>query len=148
MARPKRSFRPSEEGQAYVELVIVLPIFIILMAAMIYFGRLLYVKLALDMVTYDACRAAVESMDESSGIYQGIVAGRNTILGWSINPTAAQVSVQPQSSWDRGTIVICRASYDVFVGDIPGIRTFITSSSVHLTSTAANRVETYRSIWQ
>ena len=54
--------RPSQGGQAYIELVMVLPLFLIVIAALILFGRVLYVKIALDMASYDACRAAVEAL--------------------------------------------------------------------------------------
>jgi len=61
-------------GQAYVELIMVLPILLILVAAVIFFGRILYLKIALDMASYDGVRAAVEALDEQAGISQGVTA--------------------------------------------------------------------------
>ncbi len=43
-----------ERGQAYVELVMVLPLFLMVIAALIFFGRVLYVKIALERATMPA----------------------------------------------------------------------------------------------
>ncbi|CAG0947834.1 hypothetical protein ANRL1_04606 [Anaerolineae bacterium] len=143
-----RSVHPSDSGQAYVELVMVLPLFLIVIAALIFFGRVLYVKIALDMTSYDGCRAAVEALRPGDGIAQGLVAGRETLKGFYLNPAGANITIAPAGGWARGTPVQCIATYDLFVGDIPGVSGFASGSGVPLQSTTWSRVELWRSDWR
>ncbi|CAG0945068.1 hypothetical protein ANRL1_02100 [Anaerolineae bacterium] len=157
--RSIRSFHPSaltrsvhaersERGQAYIELVMVLPLFLIVIAALILFGRVLYVKLALDMTSYDACRAAVEALRPGDGVSQGMIAGQATLRGFYLNPAGANITVSPAGGWTRGTPVRCVAAYDLFVGDIPGLSSIAAGSGVPLQSTTWSRVELWRSDWR
>lgn len=125
----------------------VLPIFLLVIAALIFFGRVLYVKIALDMASYDACRAAVEALRPGDGITQGMTAGRQTLAGFYLNPGGASLTIAPAGGWDRGTPVQCSASYDLFVGDIPGAASFGSGSGVSIQSTTWSRVELWRSDW-
>ncbi len=138
---------PSDHGQAYIELVIVLPLFLIVIAALIFFGRVLYVKIALDMASYDACRAAVEALRPGDGVSQGMTAGRETLNGFYLNAGAANIAISPAGGWARGTPVQCIASYDLFVGDIPSL-SLPSGSGVPLQSTTWSRVELWRSDWR
>jgi hypothetical protein len=137
-----------ECGQAYVELVMVLPLFMIVIAALIFFGRVLYVKIALDMASYDTCRAAVEALRSEEGVFQGMTAGQETLRGFYLNPAGANVSISPIGDWARGTPVRCEASYDLFVGDIPGVSGIASDSSILLQSTTWSRIELWRSDWR
>ena len=141
---------PSQSGQAYVELVMVLPLFLIVIAALILFGRVLYVKIALDMASYDACRAAVEALQPGDGVSQGLVAGRETLRGFYLNPAGANITIAPvgRGAWTRGTPVRCVAAYDLFVGDVPGVSNLETGSGAPLQSTTWSRVELWRSDWR
>ena len=137
-----------DSGQAYIELVMVLPLFLIVIAALIFFGRVLYVKMALDMASYDACRAAVEALRASDGISQGMISGQETLKGFYLNPAGANVTISPAGGWTRGTPVQCVASYDLFIGDIPSVSSFANGSGVPLQSTTWSRVEQWRSDWR
>ncbi len=137
----------SECGQAYVELVMGLPVFLLIIAGLIFFGRVLYVKIALDMASYDACRAAVEALRPGEGINQGMTAGRQTLAGFYLNPGGASLSVTPAGGWARGTPIQCSAAYDLFVGDIPGASSFGSGAGVAIQSTTWSRVELWRSDW-
>lgn len=141
---------PPSSGQAYIELVMVLPLFLIVIAALIFFGRVLYVKIALDMASYDACRAAVEALRPGDGVSQGMIAGRETLRGFYLNPAGANITISPagRGAWTRGTPVQCGAAYDLFVGDIPGVSGFAASSGMPLQSTTWSRVELWRSDWR
>ncbi len=140
--------RNGEKGQAYIELVMVLPLFLIVIAALIFFGRVLYVKIALDMASYDACRAAVEALRRGDGVSQGSIAGRETLKGFFLNPAAANITVSSAGGWARGTPVQCVATYDLFVGDIPSLSSFASGSGVPLQSSTWSRVELWRSDWR
>ncbi len=126
----------------------VLPLFLIVIAALIFFGRVLYVKTALDMTSYDACRAAVEALRPGDGVSQGTIAGQETLRGFNLNPAGASLTISPAGEWIRGTPVQCVAAYDLFVGDIPGVSGFANGTGVDLQSTTWSRVALWRSDWQ
>jgi hypothetical protein len=73
----------NERGQAFVELVMVLPLFLLIIAALIFFGRVLYVKIAADMPSYDACRG---DRGATTWMIRRCVAGLETLKGFYINP--------------------------------------------------------------
>lgn len=147
MAKERATRFTDQGGQAYIEFMLVLPLFLITVAALIFFGRVLYVKIALDMAAYDACRAAVEAMQRDDGLSQGGIAGHTTLRGFNLNAGAARLAVEPQGSWQRGTAVRCRAGFDLYVGDIPLVNAFA-GKSVNLGSESWSRVETWRSYWR
>lgn len=134
-------------GEAYVEFILVLPLTLLIIAALIFFGRVLYVKIALDMATYDACRAAVEAMQGEDGLAQGHAAGFNTLRGFNLSVGAAHIAIAPQGAWQRGTRVLCQAGFNLYVGDIPLVTTFA-GRNVNLQSNSWSRVETWRSYWR
>lgn len=136
----------SERGQALIELVIVLPLFFLIIAALIFFGRALYVQIALDMTAYDGCRAAVEALRPGDGAQQGLVAMRGTLAGFRLNASAANLSISG-GGWERGDLVQCMAAYNLFVGDIPWLK-FHNAPNLSLRSTVFSRVETWRSDWR
>ena len=68
----------------------VLPLFLLVISALVFFGRVLYVKIALDMTSYDACRAAVEALQPGDGVSQGLIAGQATLQG-----------ILPESCWRK-----------------------------------------------
>jgi Flp pilus assembly protein TadG len=136
----------SEGGQALIELVIVLPLFFLIIAALIFFGRALYVQIALDMAAYDGCRAAVEPLHPGDGENQGMVAARGTLAGFNLNAEAASIAIEG-GGWGRGALVRCTASYNLFVGDVPWL-VFHSGTNVSLRSVTYSRVETWRSDWQ
>ena len=148
MADRRRDGGKREAGQAYIELVMVLPLFLIVIAALIFFGRLLYVKIALDMASYDACRAAVEALRPGDGVAQGMTAAQETLAGFHLNPGGASIAIVPAGAWDRGMPVRCMASYDLFVGDIPSVSAFASGTRLPIQSTTWSRVELWRSDWR
>ncbi|MCC7163500.1 MAG: pilus assembly protein [Anaerolineae bacterium] len=143
-----RRLRHDQSGQGYIEFMLVLPLFLLTIAGLILFGRVLYVKLALDMTTYDACRAAVEAMDQTDGIAQGNAAGRNTLHGFFLNAGAVRLAILPQGAWGRGTRVMCQARFNLYVGDIPLAGTISGSGNVNLEASSWSRIETWRSYWR
>ena len=128
--------------------MLVLPLFLLTIAALIFFGRVLYVKLALDIATYDACRAAVEALDGEDGIAQASTAGKNTVRGFFLNAGTMRLTIAPQGIWQRGTRVMCHARFNVYVGDIPLAHAIAGKSSVNLEASSWSRVETWRSYWR
>ena len=120
---------------------------LLILAALIFFGRVLYVKIGLDMAASDACRAAVEALEPGPGMTQGLVAGRATFRDWDAQLSGLSISVNAQGEWVRGTPVSCVAEYGVRVGDIPFVSAFYSGRSMPLRSVVWSRVETFRSDW-
>lgn len=143
-----RHLRHDASGQGYIEFMLVLPLFLLTIGALIFFGRVLYVKLALDMTTYDACRAAVEALDGKDGVAQGNAAGKNTLRGFFLDAGDVRLAVTHEGAWDRGTRVKCYAKFDLYVGDIPLASVIAGSANVALEATSWSRVETWRSYWR
>lgn len=143
----RNQWQQDKRGVGYIEFSLVLPLFLLTIAALLFFGRVLYVKIGLDMTTYDACRAAVEAMIGEDGLSQGQTAGRNTLRGFNLNAASASISIRPQGAWQRGTRVQCEATFNLDTSDIPLVTTFV-GRSVSLRSESWSRVETWRSYWQ
>jgi hypothetical protein len=137
-----------ERGQALVEFVLILPFLFVILAALIYFGRLIYANIALNMASYDACRAAVESLHPGDGELQGLTAGRETLEGFSMNASSARLAVRSQGNWDRGAWVRCRTQYVLKVNDIPMVQLFHSDGAVPLRQTRWSRIQTWRSWWE
>ncbi len=148
LRRFKHQKEHAEHGQALLEFVLILPFLFIILAALIYFGRLIYASMALNMASYDACRAAVESLRRDDGQAQGLTAGRETLEGFSMNAASARLTVTPQGKWDRGAWVRCRTDYTLKVNDIPMVQLFHTGGAVPLRTTRWSRIETWRSWWE
>lgn len=140
-ARPVRG----ERGQALIELTVVLPFYLLIIAALIFFGRAIYTQIALDMAAYDGCRAAVEALDPGDGIHQGLTTMRATLQGFRLNAQAATLAISGDS-WERGSLVRCDAAYNLFVGDI--WLKFHQGPTIYLRSTVWSRIETWRSDWK
>lgn len=137
-----------ERGQALVEFILILPFLFLILAALIYFGRLIYATIALDMASYDACRAAVEALRRDDGQSQGLTAGRETLNGFSMSAASARLTVTPQGNWDRGVWVRCQTEYTLRVNDIPMVQLFHPGGAVPLRATQWSRIQTWRSWWE
>jgi len=138
----------NERGQALVEFVLILPFLFILFAALLFFGRLIYSTIALNMSSYDACRAAVESLRQDDGQRQGLDAGRETLNGFSMSAASARLTVQSQGKWDRGAWVRCQTQYTLKTNDIPMVRLFYPGGAIPLKSIIWSRIQTWRSWWE
>ena len=136
-----------ERGQAYAELVIVLPLILLLVSGSLFFGRALYVALAVDAASFDGARAAVETLTRSRGAWQGDLAARATLSGYYLDAGAASIQVVPMQQTDRGTLVCSLVTYDVNVSDIPLVNWFFGGPGVRLSSQTFLSVDYYKSRW-
>jgi Flp pilus assembly protein TadG len=144
-ARRPAAWQGWEQGQALTELLLILPVALLLVFALIFFGRAFYVKLAVEAAAADAARMAVETLDSQLGPWQGVQAAYNTLSGYHLNPSGASVFVQPRAAWGRGTTVDSRVAYPVFTADIPFLGSVF--PSVEVSGRASLQVEKYKSRW-
>lgn len=140
-------FLHERRGQAYVEFVMILPVLLILLAAVIFFGRILYLKIAIDMASYNGIRTAVEALDHGAAVHQGYTAARNTLAGFHIHAGAAQIAVTSTGAWQRGQHACCHVTYNVGVGNIPFLGAFFPQENILMGSTTCSRVAPLRAGW-
>ncbi len=136
-----------ERGQSLAELAVVLPLILIMVSGIMFFGRVLYTALAVDAASFDAARASVETLTRERGPEQGVQAATFTLDGYYLDPSAAQISVIPLSTWDRGSAVLAHICYMVRVDDIPLVRLFFAGSGVQVNATTTMAVDYYKSRW-
>jgi Flp pilus assembly protein TadG len=117
----------SQNGQSYVEFIIVLPLFLIVIAGIIGFGRLLYTKLAVEAAAWSGARHAVATLDRDRGINQAHQATRHTLSGFALDPDSADTHVTVWGQWGRGTQVAVRVCYTVPPPPIPMGDTLLSS---------------------
>lgn len=116
---PARAGSHRERGQAYVEFVLVLPLFLIVIAGVVGFGQLLYTKLALEAAAWSGARHAVATLDQARGVQQAYLGARYALDGFGLNPDHAAAQVSVWGAWGRGTQVRARVCYGVPSPPVP-----------------------------
>jgi hypothetical protein len=139
--------KASEQGQAYVELLLVLPLYVVLIAGAIHFGRAWYARVGAEMAAYDGTRTAIEAMGEARGTWQGVIAARETLAGFYLDPASADVRVVPVDVWGRGQAVRCDVRYRVDLSGLPWIHWISADPVLPVWARAVGQVEAYKSEW-
>ena len=117
--RVLRWLRRRERGQSYVEFVIALPLFMIMIAGVTWYGQALYTRLAVDAAAWSGCRHAIASLNPQRGQMQGSLGARHTLSGFGLNPDSAQVHIMNWGQWNRGTQVQVQVCYNVPAPPVP-----------------------------
>lgn len=108
-----------ERGQVYVEFVLVLPLFLVVIAGVVGFGQMLYTKLALEAAVWSGARHAVATLNQSRGVQQAYLGTRYALDGFGLNPDHALTQVSVWGQWHRGVQVRARACYTVPSPPVP-----------------------------
>lgn len=141
-----RRFIRDNRGQAYIEFLLLLPVALLLIAGVIFFGRVLYTQIALDNAAYDGVRAGIASLNSGREWQQAELAARWTLAGYHLDPHDARVQVGGFPG-GRGNLLSCRVDYTVYVGDILFVDRFFPEAGMPLSSTASGQIERYKSRW-
>ena len=141
-----RRFIHDERAQAYIEFLMLLPVALLLIAGVIFFGRVLYTQIALDNAAYDGLRAGIASLNSGRESYQATQAARWTLAGYHLDPQPAQVQIGGYLG-GRGNLLSVRVGYNVYVGDILFVDRFFPGAHITLSSTAQGRIDQYKSLW-
>jgi hypothetical protein len=107
------------KGQAYVEFILVLPLFMMIIAGVVGFGQLLYTKLAMEAAAWSGARHAIATLNQSRGISQASLGERYALDGFGLNPDNARSQVTIWGAWGRGTQVRVRVCYNVPMPPVP-----------------------------
>ncbi len=104
----------SRRGEgAVLSSVLALPLFAVLIGFMAYFGRALYVRVAVEDAAAVGARFAVMSLSGRKGCEQSREAMRLALSGYYLDPDGASLIVQPLGGWDRGARAEVIVSYHV-----------------------------------
>ena len=76
-------WRRKKNGQAYVEFLLVLPLFLIIIVGMVAFGQLLYTKLAVEAAAWASARQAISTLNQGRGLGQ-VVPQAHLAAMWSL----------------------------------------------------------------
>lgn len=110
----------SEKGNVFIELALVMPILILLIAGIVQFGFLLNAKIAVNSASYEAARAATLSDDPESDAINAVLAyASSTMPGWNFDERLSlKVDI---SGTNPGDIVQVEVTYriPVFFSKIP-----------------------------
>ena len=143
----KAKINLESDGQALVELALVLPLFLLLIAGAMWFGPQAYAKLASDTISYDCATAASQSLDAALGMKQGRVAAIETARGFRIPQSNVDIMVIPPSTWDRGHAVSCVVGVKAAGFGLPLVSAFFPAPD-RVTSRTMLLIETYKSRWK
>ncbi len=146
MRRGARRY-PDERGQAALEMLLALPVLMLILAAVLGFGRVLFVALAVDQAAFSGGRFAAESLNPYQAAYQAARATAGNLTASGLDATAATWQLQA-AGWQRGGAVTNRVGVAVPVGDIPLAPLLFGGERVSVWQQATFRVQRWKSRWQ
>lgn len=107
-----------EAGNAAVEMVMVAPVLLLLIATIVAAGRIVSTRSALESVTREAARAA--SISSSSDLADTAAKIRAEEVAEQLGLDSRRLSLDLQSGqFERGSPVTAAATYDVRISDLP-----------------------------
>lgn len=152
--------RRADRGSASVEVVILAPVFIGLIALAVLAGRTVVARYAIEMAAHDAARAASIARTANDAIADGRTAVEAALAGQRLNcdpaasvtllgrlPSGATVSIEDAFDPDvvplgTAVFIVANVSCDVSFGDL-GVPGF--PSSVSIETTFVSPLDRYRS---
>lgn len=131
-----------EKGSASIELVLIAPSLLLLLAVMLAGARMVESKSAVASVARETARAAAAEPNIEAAMEQGQAAGR--LEASSLGLDVARLSiVQEPGAFERGAHYEVTASYRVRLSDLPGFG--LLPGSFTVTSEQVETVERYKS---
>ncbi len=109
-----------ERGTAAVELALLAPVFVVLLAVVVAAGRMVETKSGLLSVAREAARAASEAPDAAAARNAALTTAREVAAGLGLDPTRIAVDQDP-GGFGRGEPYRVRVSYEVRLVDLPGL---------------------------
>jgi len=147
MRRIARGLAAGPAGQAYIEFLLLLPIALLLIAGVIFFGRVLYVQIALENAAYDGLRAGIASLNSGREVQQAQDAVKWTMAGYHLDARDARTQVGGYLG-GRGHLMFVKVDYYVTVGDILFVDRFFPGAYIPLGAVAYGRIDEYKSLWE
>lgn len=131
----------SERGTAAVELALLAPVLVVLMALVTAAGRMVETKSAVLSVAREAARIAAEAPNAAAA-HDAAIATAQQVAGLGLDPARLSI-VQDPHGFARGSPYEVSVSYQVSMADLPGLG--LLPGSVTLGAEHAELIDTYRS---
>ena len=132
----------SERGTAAVELALLAPVLVVLMALVTAAGRMVETKSAVLSVAREAARIAAEAPNAVAAHDAAIATAQQAAEGLGLDPARLSI-VQDPHGFARGSPYEVSVSYQVSMADLPGLG--LLPGSVTLGAEHAELIDTYRS---
>jgi len=132
----------SERGTAAVELALLAPVLVVLVAVVAAAGRMVETKSAILSVAREAARAASEASNAAAAHDAALATAEEVAAGLGLDPARLSVSQDP-GGFGRGEPYEVTVSYQVPLGDLPGLG--LLPGSFVLGAEHAELIQTYKS---
>lgn len=132
----------NERGTAAVELALLAPVLLVLVAVVSGAGRMVETKSAVLSVAREAARAAAEAPNAAAAHDVAIATAQQVAEGLGLDPARLSI-VQDPHGFARGAPYEVSVSYQVSMADLPGLG--LLPGSVTLGAEHAELIDTYRS---
>jgi Flp pilus assembly protein TadG len=132
----------SERGTAAVELALLAPVLVLLMAIVVAAGRMVETKSAVLSVARESARAASEAPNAAAAQDAALATAEDVAIGLGLDPTRLSVTQDP-AGFGRGEPYEVSVSYQVPLSDLPGLG--LLPGSVVLGAEHAELIQTYKS---
>lgn len=123
-----------EDGTAAVEMVLIAPALLLLLAVIVGSGRVVSTKSAVLSVAREAARAAAEAPDAPSAQSAANDRARSVAAGLGLDPTRLEIR-HDAGDFARGAPYEVRVSYRVRLSDLPAFGVLPGSFTVRATHT-------------
>ncbi len=112
----------NEAGQAYVEMLIALPLLVLLFFAVVAFGRVMIAGVAVDQAAFAGARYGAESLSTEQAAYQAYQASAYNLEANGFDPDLAAWRFV---SWGRDGIAANEVAVAVPLDDLPVMGTVL-----------------------
>jgi Flp pilus assembly pilin Flp len=132
----------SERGTAAVELALLAPVLLVLVAVVTAAGRVVQTKSAVLSVAREAARAGAEAPNAAAAHDAAIATAQQVAEGLGLDPARLSI-VQDPHGFARGAPYEVSVSYPVSMADLPGLG--LLPGSVTLGAEHAELIDAFRS---
>jgi len=133
-----------ERGTAAVELVLLAPVLVVLVAVVAAAGRMVETKSAILSVAREAARSGSEAPDAATAHDAALASAREVAAGLGLDPARLEVSLDP-GGFRRGAPYAVSVSYQVPLADLPGLG--LLPGSVVIGAEHAELIQRFKSRW-
>ena len=132
----------SERGTAAIELALLAPVLVVLVAVVAAAGRMVETKSAILSVAREAARAASEAPNAAAAHDAALATAEEVAAGLGLDPARVSVTHDP-GGFGRGEPYEVSVSYQVLLGDLPGLG--LLPGSLVLGAEHVELIQTYKS---
>lgn len=131
-----------DEGNAAIELVLIAPLLLALLALVVAAGRLVSAKSGVEAVAREAARAAAMAQDPQAA--EAIARERSREVSSDLGLDPSRIRIETEiGSFDRGAPLTIRATYAVPLSDLPAFGLIL--GSLEVSSRQVESAERFKS---